>query len=141
MRLPEDLQSDLIPQIEGSSFKKHHHSLQTLPPLSLTDEDFNFSSDNISTVSSLVTNTLLDSALAPPPGWGDEPEHVDESTLASLPTSQMENDPISVETQVQNNNVCHTGKEKKDQGLTAFCQKTINTPTGKIHKIAMLESD
>ena len=52
--------------------------------------------------------------------------------------SQMENVPISVENQVQNNNVYHTGQEKKDQGFTAFRQKTINTPTGKIHKIAIV---
>ena len=143
-------QLPLVEVTRGSAVRSHSpdreefiqkappQSPDTLPPLSLTEEDINFSSDDISTVPSLVTNTLPDSPLAPPPGWGDEPEHVDESPLVSLPMSQMENVPISVENQVQNNNVYHTGQEKKDQGFTAFRQKTINTPTGKIHKIAIV---
>ena len=118
-------------------------SSDSLPPLSLTDEDdFHYFSDDISTVSSMITDTLPDSPLALPPGWGDEPEHVIETAFLSVPISPKEKVKekvlTSTETRVQSNIVGHTGKEKKDKGFTTFREKIINTPTGKIHKISIV---
>ena len=146
-------QCPLVEVTRGSAVRNHspdreefcqraspHLSSDSLPPLSLTDEDdFHFFSDNISTVSSMITDTLPDSPLAPPPGWGDEPEHVIEPAFLFVPISPKEKILTSTETRVQGSDtVGHIGKGKKDKGFTTFCEKIINTPTGKIHKISIV---
>ena len=117
-------------------------SSDSLPPLALIDEDdlqLDLFSDHTSTVSSMLTDTLPDSPLAPPPGWGDEPQNVIEPAFLSIPISSKEKSLTSTETRVKGSDtVGQIGKGKKDKRFTTFQEKIINTPTGKIHKISIV---
>lgn len=94
---------------------------------SLNKDYWGVQSPDRSTVS-ILDNNLLDSPLALPPGWGDDDDTMLPGCSASLNSSS-----VNLESSPRK----HVTREIPT--FTAFRQKIIETPAGKIHKIAIIK--